>query len=364
MAELRSARSSGSRPSPNASRARLRAAIGSWSWSPRWRARPTGCSPWRASWASRPTPRETDVLVATGEQVSAALLAIRLNALGFPARIVSGPSVEDRHRLESRRARRSSRSIAPIACMSALDDGNIAVVAGYPGHRRAGDITTLGPGRLGPYRGGAGGRAQGRRLRDLHRRGWRLHRRPEYLSDGAQARPHILRRDARDGGAGRQGPAARARSSSRGAINVPLVVRSSFNDASRHLGRTGGASDGRRAGFGRHARSESEQDYAGGRRGSARSRGADFRSDRRGRNYGRHDYPERQRRRPHRRDLHASRATICAARSKSSSASPARSASPGVRHEEQVAKVSIVGLGMRSHAGVAAKMFRCSPPSG
>src|ERR1700685_4691793 len=31
-----------------------------------------------------PHPRETDVLVATGEQVSAALLAIRLHALGYP----------------------------------------------------------------------------------------------------------------------------------------------------------------------------------------------------------------------------------------------------------------------------------------
>jgi aspartate kinase len=30
----------------------------------------------------------------------------------------------------------------------------------------------------------------------------------------------------------------------------------------------------------------------------------------------------------------------------------------GVRHEEQVAKVSVVGIGMRSHAGVAAKMFK------
>jgi aspartate kinase len=30
----------------------------------------------------------------------------------------------------------------------------------------------------------------------------------------------------------------------------------------------------------------------------------------------------------------------------------------GVRYEEQIAKISIVGLGMRSHAGVAAKMFR------
>jgi aspartate kinase len=30
----------------------------------------------------------------------------------------------------------------------------------------------------------------------------------------------------------------------------------------------------------------------------------------------------------------------------------------GVRHEDQVAKVSIVGLGMRTHAGVAAQMFR------
>jgi len=30
----------------------------------------------------------------------------------------------------------------------------------------------------------------------------------------------------------------------------------------------------------------------------------------------------------------------------------------GVRHEEQVAKVSIIGVGMRTHAGVAARMFR------
>ena len=30
----------------------------------------------------------------------------------------------------------------------------------------------------------------------------------------------------------------------------------------------------------------------------------------------------------------------------------------GVRYEEQVAKVSVVGLGMRSHAGVAARMFK------
>jgi aspartate kinase len=30
----------------------------------------------------------------------------------------------------------------------------------------------------------------------------------------------------------------------------------------------------------------------------------------------------------------------------------------GIRHEDQVAKVSIVGVGMRTHAGVAARMFR------
>ncbi|MDB5108267.1 MAG: aspartate kinase [Candidatus Binatus sp.] len=30
----------------------------------------------------------------------------------------------------------------------------------------------------------------------------------------------------------------------------------------------------------------------------------------------------------------------------------------GVRHEDQVAKVSVVGVGMRTHAGVAAKMFQ------
>ena len=35
-----------------------------------------------------------------------------------------------------------------------------------------------------------------------------------------------------------------------------------------------------------------------------------------------------------------------------------RLARAGVRNEEQVAKVSIVGIGMRSHAGVAAQMFK------
>ena len=46
------------------------------SWSPRWRVRPIGFST-RHQLSDSPNARETDVLVATGEQVSAALLAIR-----------------------------------------------------------------------------------------------------------------------------------------------------------------------------------------------------------------------------------------------------------------------------------------------
>ena len=77
-----------------------------------------------------PNARETDVLVATGEQVSAALLAIRLKAMGHPT-VVSRISVETRDRLESRpRANQIGRC---DRLSSVLEGGKIAVVAGYQG---------------------------------------------------------------------------------------------------------------------------------------------------------------------------------------------------------------------------------------
>ena len=91
-----------------------------------------------------PSPRETDVLVATGEQVSAALLAIRLQALGHPTRSFLA------HQLKiSTDSNHGAARIMSIDCervLDALAGGNIAVVAGYQGVDANGDITTLGRG--------------------------------------------------------------------------------------------------------------------------------------------------------------------------------------------------------------------------
>ena len=91
-----------------------------------------------------PYPRETDVLVATGEQVSAALLAIRLQALGFPT--VSFLAYQLRILTDARHGQARIKSVEGARVLRALAAGNIVVVAGYQGIDEQGDLTTLGRG--------------------------------------------------------------------------------------------------------------------------------------------------------------------------------------------------------------------------
>jgi aspartate kinase len=91
-----------------------------------------------------PNPRETDVLVATGEQVSAALLAIRLRAMGIPT--VSFLAHQLKIITDSRHGGARIKSIECSRLRSALESGHIAVVAGYQGMDADGNITTLGRG--------------------------------------------------------------------------------------------------------------------------------------------------------------------------------------------------------------------------
>ena len=97
-----------------------------------------------AQLSDSPHPRETDVLVATGEQVSAALLAIRLQALGYPT--VSFLAHQLKLATDSHHGNAKIRSVEAVRLTAALADGNIAVVAGYQGVDAKGDITTLGRG--------------------------------------------------------------------------------------------------------------------------------------------------------------------------------------------------------------------------
>jgi aspartate kinase len=94
--------------------------------------------------AEAPNARETDVLVATGEQVSAALLAIRLNSMGFPC--ASFLAHQLKIATDSQHGRAKIKSIEADRIKAVLKQDQIAVVAGYQGVDPLGDVTTLGRG--------------------------------------------------------------------------------------------------------------------------------------------------------------------------------------------------------------------------
>ena len=94
--------------------------------------------------AERPAEREMDVLVSSGEQVSAALLAIQLNEIGVPARSLLGHQARIRTDNVYRKAR--IRTIDGEALRAPLANGNVLVVAGFQGTDAYGNITTLGRG--------------------------------------------------------------------------------------------------------------------------------------------------------------------------------------------------------------------------
>ena len=92
----------------------------------------------------RPHPRELDVLLATGEQVTIALLCIALEKRGCPARSYTGSQV----RIITDNAFNKARiqAIEAAAMQADLDAGRIVVVAGFQGVDEDGNITTLGRG--------------------------------------------------------------------------------------------------------------------------------------------------------------------------------------------------------------------------
>src|SRR5437867_1798500 len=94
--------------------------------------------------STAPDLRETDMLLATGEQVTIALLAMALQSLGVKARSFTGPQVGVRTDHSHTRARITQ--IDADRVRRALDTGEIAVVAGFQGLSDQDEITTLGRG--------------------------------------------------------------------------------------------------------------------------------------------------------------------------------------------------------------------------
>ncbi len=91
-----------------------------------------------------PIEREMDMLLSTGEQVSVALLAMAINQLGVKAVSFTGPQVgilTDKFHTQARIIGINTDKIK-----QALQTGNVAVVAGFQGTTDSGEITTLGRG--------------------------------------------------------------------------------------------------------------------------------------------------------------------------------------------------------------------------
>ncbi|AJE03157.1 aspartate kinase [Geobacter pickeringii] len=91
-----------------------------------------------------PDNREYDVLVASGEQVSIALLAMCLKSMGYKAKSYHGwqvPVITD-----SAFSKARIEEIPDTKIRADLKDGTIVVVAGFQGIDRDGNVTTLGRG--------------------------------------------------------------------------------------------------------------------------------------------------------------------------------------------------------------------------
>jgi len=91
-----------------------------------------------------PPPREYDVLVSTGEQKTIALLAMAIQELGASAQSFTGSQLGLRTDTDHTRAR--IVEIDTHRLRKALDAGNVVVVAGFQGTDDDGNITTLGRG--------------------------------------------------------------------------------------------------------------------------------------------------------------------------------------------------------------------------
>jgi aspartate kinase len=88
--------------------------------------------------------RELDMLISTGEQVTASLLAMAVSAKGIPANSFTGwqaglqtESVHGNARIEN---------VEPEKVIKTLDSGGVAVITGFQGIDQEGELTTLGRG--------------------------------------------------------------------------------------------------------------------------------------------------------------------------------------------------------------------------
>ncbi|MDR0325575.1 MAG: aspartate kinase [Oscillospiraceae bacterium] len=88
--------------------------------------------------------REMDMLLACGEQMSASLLAIAIEKLGFP--VISLTGWQAGMQTDSNHSSARIKKIDPERVRMELDKNNIVIIAGFQGINKFGDVTTIGRG--------------------------------------------------------------------------------------------------------------------------------------------------------------------------------------------------------------------------
>ncbi len=91
-----------------------------------------------------PSEREMDMLLATGEQTTIALTAMALHSIGVPAASLTGAQAGIT--TDGVHTKAKIQNITPKQVHEMLDQGNVVIVAGFQGQTPEGHITTLGRG--------------------------------------------------------------------------------------------------------------------------------------------------------------------------------------------------------------------------
>jgi aspartate kinase len=94
--------------------------------------------------ATAPNARELDLLLTAGERIAMSLLSLAINAAGYPAASYTGSQAGII--TDTAHGRAKIIDIRPGRILQALEQGNIVIVAGFQGVSTALDVTTLGRG--------------------------------------------------------------------------------------------------------------------------------------------------------------------------------------------------------------------------
>ncbi len=137
-----------------------------------------------------PEGREMDMLLSSGERISAALTAMAISDTGLKSMSFTGrqagiftDNVHTKARIERITANRM---------IDAVKRGYVCVLAGFQGITEESDVTTLGRGGSDLTAVAVAAAMNADRVRDIHRRRRRLHHRPQRGAGRPEDRPHII----------------------------------------------------------------------------------------------------------------------------------------------------------------------------